>query len=513
MQGPSQDYSQTSRASSQLRGLPDGSWRYTYAVCSRPMTVRSTAHVFALEQLAFIVYIILMHPHVNENLSPAEEAKTQPDALPAFPITQPRSAWRLLANLTLNRVVAAGPWGVLTYRDFRLLWGGQLVSTAGTQMRVVAVAWQVYLLSGSALQLGALGLFQAIPTMTFSLVGGVIADAFDRRKLLLVTQITLALCSAALALLTLFHLINVPLIYVIAFISSAAGAFDFPTRQALIAKIVPNEHLTNAYSLNSLTFSLATVVGPTLGGFAIAELGIAGTYWFDVGSFVCVIIALILMQVDGRPANGHARPGIRSLAEGLNFLRRQPVLLSVMLLDFLAMLFGSTRSLLPIYAASLYRVGPEGLGILQAASSVGAVLATLFSGPIARLRRQGLGVILSIAAYGGCVMLFGFSTWSFALGLFFLAASGVADTVSTVLRNTIVQLATPDEVRGRVSSVYAIFAIGGPMLGQFEAGTFANFTTAPLAAIFGGLIVILCASLFGLLVPAIRHFRPSDKPV
>ena len=418
-----------------------------------------------------------------------------------------------VTNRAMHKLVAAGPWGVLKYRDYRLLWSGQLVSTAGSQMRVVAVAWQVYLLSHSAFQLGALGLFQAIPTICFSLVGGVIADAVDRRKLLLLTQITLTLCSLALALLTILNLISVPLIYAVAFVSSAAAAFDFPTRQALIARIVPAEELPNAYSLNSLTFSLATIIGPTLGGFTIAWVGVAGAYWCDVASFLCVILALIVMQVDARPGEGHARPGLRSLAEGFGFLRRHPVLFSVMLLDFFAMFFGSTRGLLPIYADRIYQVGPQGLGILQAAAPVGAVLATLFAGPILRLRSQGWGVVLSISVYGGLVVLFGFSSWSFALGLLLLAASGAADTVSTVLRNTIVQVGTPDEFRGRVSSVYAVFAIGGPMLGQFEAGTLANFTSAPAALVSGGLLVILTAGSLQLLVPSIRRFRSLEPAV
>ncbi len=412
----------------------------------------------------------------------------------------------------MTRLVAAGPWSVLAYRDFRLLWSGQLISAAGTQMRLVAVAWQVYLLSGSAFQVGALGLFQAIPTMVFSLVGGVIADAFDRRKLLLVTQITLALCSAALALLTVFHLINIPLIYTIAFLSSAAGAFDFPTRQALISKIVPGEQLTNAYSLNMLMFNLATIVGPTLGGFAIAGLGVAGAYWFDVASFLCVVVALLLMQVDGRPGEQRTAPGLASLLEGFRFLRLHPVIFSVMLLDFFAMFLGTTRSLLPIYAARIYNVGPQGYGFLQAAFSVGAVLAAFFSGPIARIQRQGVGIALAIAAYGACVLLFGLSSWSFALGLFFLAAAGVADMISTVLRSAVVQLGTPDEFRGRVSSVAAVFSIGGPMLGQFEAGSMAALTSAPLAASIGGLAVIAVTGLIFVLVPTIRVFRPLAKP-
>lgn len=451
-----------------------------------------------------------MSANVNENLS-VEQSADQPGEQLSLPDASPRSARRFLPGSVFTRFVAAGPWHALSYSDYRLLWSGQLVSTAGSQMRIVAVAWQVYVLSGSPLELGILGLLQAIPTMVFSLASGVIADAFDRRKLLLFTQISLALCSIALAALTIFNVISVPLIDLIAFVSAAVAAFDFPTRQALIAKIVPGEQLTNAYSLNSLTFSLATVIGPTLGGFTIAWVGVAGAYVCDVVSFLCVIVAIIMMQVDGRPGESRARPGLQSLVDGFGFLRRHPVLLAVMMLDFCAMLFGATRGLLPVYARSIYNVGPQGLGILQASAPVGAVLATFFSGPIARLRRQGLGVVLSIAAYGGFVVLFGLSSWSFALGLFFLAASGAADTVSTVLRSTIVQLGTPDDFRGRVSSVYAIFAIGGPMLGQFESGTVANFATAPIAMVGGGLLVILCAGLSSVLVPSIRRFRPLEK--
>ena len=464
-----------------------------------------------LSALSFSWYTISMSANVNENLS-IEQPKDPSGQHLSLPDASPQSARRLLPGSVFSRFVAAGPWQALSYSDYRLLWSGQLISTAGSQMRIVAVAWQVYLLSGSALQLGLLGLLQAIPTMVFSLMSGVIADAFDRRKLLLFTQVSLALCSTALALLTIFNLITVPLIYLIAFVSAAVAAFDFPTRQALIAKIVPGEQLTNAYSLNSLTFSLATVIGPTLGGFTIAWVGVAGAYWCDVASFLCVIVAIALMQVDGRPGEGRTRPGLQSMVDGFDFLRRHPVLLAVMMLDFCAMLFGATRGLLPIYAHNIYNVGPQGLGILQAAAPVGAVLATLFSAPIARLRRQGLGVVLSIAAYGGFVVLFGLSSWSFALGLFFLAASGAADTVSTVLRSTIVQLGTPDDFRGRVSSVYAIFAIGGPMLGQFESGAFADFASAPIAMVGGGLLVILCAGLSSALVPSIRRFRPTPKP-
>jgi len=456
-----------------------------------------------------IVYTITMSADVNENLVstaiPSEDQAEDQRALPARTL-------RGLGNRAFSRFVAAGPWRALGYRDYLLLWSGMLVSQAGSQMRVVAVAWQVYLLSHSALLLGALGLVQAIPTMLFSLVGGVIADAFDRRKLLLFTEVTLALCSTALALLTIFHLITIPIIYVIAVVSAAVGSFDYPTRQTLISKIVPTSQLTNAYSLNMLMFNLAVIVGPTLGGFAIAGLGVAGTYWFDVGSFGCVVIALLLMRVDGRPGEGHAAPGFQSLVEGMRFLRQHPVIFSVMLLDFCAMFFGSTRGLLPIYAAQIYHVGPQGLGVLLAATAVGAVVATFLSGPVGRWQRQGLGVILAIAAYGVCIVLFGLSAWSFVLGLAFLVASGAADMVSTVLRSTIAQLGTPDEFRGRVSSIYAVFSIGGPMLGQFEAGSLANLSTAPIAATIGGVLVIGSAALISALVPSVRRFIPPKEP-
>jgi MFS family permease len=217
------------------------------------------------------------------------------------------------------------------------------------------------------------------------------------------------------------------------------------------------------------------------------------------------------MRVDGRPGEGRATLGVQSLVDGIRFLGQHPVILSVMLMDFCAMFFGMTRSLLPVYAANIYHVGAQGLGLLLAATGVGAVIAAFFAGPIARIRRQGLGVVLGIAAYGACVALFGLSTWSFVMGLFFLAAAGAADMISTVLRSAIVQLGTPDDFRGRVSSVNAVFSIGGPMLGQFEAGTLANSLTAPIAAIIGGLIVMGSAGLFSFLVPSIRRFLPSKS--
>lgn len=442
-----------------------------------------------------------MCAHVNEPLS-VEQPEEHPNEHASLPTALPNGARRFLAGRAFTRLVAAGPWGVLAYRDYRLLWSGQLLSTTGSEMRFVAIGWQVYLLSHSPLQLGILGLLQAIPIILFSLASGVIADAVDRRKLLLFTQITLAL-------LTIFDLIRVPVIYLLVFVSSAAAAFDFPTRQALIAQMVPNQHLTNAYALNTLSFRLAILIGPTLGGFTIAWVGVAGAYWCDVASFLRVIVATLLMRVDGRPGTGRARASLQSLVDGFDFLRHQPVLLGVMLLDFCAMFFAFTPGLLPIYAASIYHVGPQGLGILQAAAPVGALpTALFFSGSIAQLRRQGLGMVLSIAAYGGLVVLFGFASWSFALGLFFLAASGAAETVSSVLRSTIVLVNTPDAFRGRMSAVYALFGTGGPMLGQLEAGVFANIATAPIAMIGGGLLVILCVGVSAVLVPSMRRFRP-----
>ncbi len=400
-----------------------------------------------------------------------------------------------------------GPWKVLRNRNYALLFWGQLISSAGTQMQVVAVAWQVYLLTNSAIALGLIGLLQAIPRLIFSLVGGVFADVFDRRKLLIVIELVLAAMSAVLALCTILHVINIVIIFVVVLIAASVSAFEFPTRQAIIPGLVRREEMADALSLSMVMMQLTFIIGPTAGGFAIAWIGVANTYWFDVISYFVVIGSLLLMVVPRIPAEKRAQASIGALVDGMKFLRAHPVILAVLSLDFFATFFGSPRALLPIYASDILHIGPQGLGILMAATPIGAVALAPFTGLIGRISRQGLGVVLAIIVWGLCITAFGLSPTPLWLGVLFLAGAGAADMVSMILRGLVIQLTTPDEFRGRISAVNAMFVIGGPMLGQFESGLVAGLFTPEFSVVSGGLACIFATLAIVALVPSLLRVK------
>jgi MFS family permease len=396
---------------------------------------------------------------------------------------------------------------VLRQRDYALLFWGQLISAAGTQMQVVAVAWQVLLLTNSPVALGLIGLAQGIPRLVFSLVGGVFADVFDRRKMLLIVNLILACTSAVLALCTNFQVINVAIIYGVVLVSASVSAFEFPTRQAVIPSLVPRERLADAMSLSMVAMQLTIIVGATLGGFVLATVGVANTYWVDVGSYFAVIGALLFMAVPRVPAEKRARAGFGAMAEGMRFLRAHPIILAVLSLDFFATFFGSPKALLPVFAQDIYHAGAQGLGMLLAATSIGAVVMTPLTGWVSRRSAKGLGVVVAVLAWGGCIVVFGAVPGPLWIGVVLLAGAGAADMFSMILRGLIVQLTTPDEMRGRISSVNAMFVIGGPMLGQFESGVVAGIFTPRISVITGGLACIVAALGVAALVPGVLRAK------
>jgi len=413
-----------------------------------------------------------------------------PLASPAVPMKKPFNTWSVLRN-----------------RNYALLFWGQLISATGTQMQIVAVAWQVYLLTHSAIALGIIGLLQAIPRLLLSLVGGVFADRFDRRKLLLVIEAAMATSSVALALCTHFQVINLVIIYIVVLISASVSAFEFPTRQAIIPTLVPRSQLASAVSLSSVMMQLTFVIGAAFGGYTVVWFGLVNTYWLDVFSYLVVIGSILLMVVPRIPLEKRAKAGPRALMDGIHFLRSHPIILAVLSLDFFATFFGSPRALLPIYASDILHVGPTGLGILLAATSMGAVALAPFTGLIGRIPRQGLGVVLSIIGWGICIAAFGFSSGPLWLSVFLLAGAGAADMVSMILRSLIIQLTTPDEFRGRISSVNAMFVIGGPMLGQFESGLVASFTTPQFSVISGGVACIIVTLIIAACIPGLLRTK------
>jgi len=400
---------------------------------------------------------------------------------------------------------ASGRLVALRSRDFRLLLAGQVVSLTGTQMQQVAVVWQLYLLTGSPLALGMLGLFRVAPIVLFALGGGVLADAFDRRKLMLLTQSALALVSVTLAVLAHAQKTTPAAIYALAFVAGAATAFDSPARQALVPRLVDKSQLSNALSLYVTVFQVGTIAGPALGGLLLATTGPTFIYVVDVLSYGAVIGALLALR-HRHTGHGGSPISLRAIAEGLRFLRGAPIIWSTMLLDFVATFFAGSLLLLPIFADQLLHVGPRGLGLLYAAQPAGAALTGAALSSMRTIRRQGPAVLWSVAVYGGSIALFGLSPW-FWLSFLLLAISGAADMVSAVIRNIVRQSLTPDELRGRMSSVVMIFFMGGPQLGEVEAGAVARLFGARVSVASGGALCVLAAAAAAVLVPQLRRYE------
>ncbi|MET0624348.1 MAG: MFS transporter [Pyrinomonadaceae bacterium] len=399
---------------------------------------------------------------------------------------------------------AAAPrssFAALRHRDFRLLWLGQFFSLTGSQMQLVTVNWHVYLLTrpsgeaAAAAALGLVGLVRVLPIVVCSLVGGVVADAVDRKRLIVITQTVMLLSAAALAAVTASGGEQVWPIYALTALSSAAVAFDNPARQALLPALVPARDFPNAVSLGFVSFQIAMVSGPVLGGVVLARFGPTAVYVYNAFSFLAVIVAVLLMRAAGKgKAEELARVSVESLKEGLRFVWRTPIMVQTMSLDFVATFFASATALLPIFARDVLKVGEQGYGVLAAASAAGAVA----TGLLLTARRTGWGrpgfaVLVSVAVYGAATVGFGLSR-SYWLSLVMLALTGAADTVSTVIRQTIRQLITPDRLRGRMTSVNMIFFMGGPQLGELEAGLVAAALGAPFSVVLGG---VCCLAAVG----------------
>ncbi|MBI4785665.1 MAG: MFS transporter [Chloroflexi bacterium] len=400
----------------------------------------------------------------------------------------------------------SSPFVALQYRDFRLLWFGQLISLAGSHMQLVTINWHIYILTGSAVALGLTGLVRVLPIIIFSLIGGVFADAHDRRRVLLVTQSLMMTFAALLGLVTSVGWAAAWVVYLLAACASATMAFDQPARQALTPNLVSREHLTNALTLNNMMMQAAAIVGPALAGFVIAGLGIAAVYWINAASFLAVLVALVFLRTPTQERVGAAKITLSALTEGIRFVRQSKIILSTMLLDFFATFFSSASALLPIFARDILRVGPEGLGVLYAAESAGAIIAGIGMSLKGTVRRQGWVLLLSVGLYGVATALYGASEW-FWLSFLLLAGVGAADTVSMILRNTIRQLATPDHIRGRMTSVNMIFFMGGPQLGNLEAGIVAALIGAPLSVITGGIATVVAVIVMAWFVPQLRNYR------
>lgn len=397
------------------------------------------------------------------------------------------------------------------------MWVGQLISVTGSQMQWVAINWHIYVLTRSALALGSVGLVRVIPIILCSLLGGVVADAVDRKRLILATQLVMLMSAGVLSLFTASGMQTIWPIYLLTAVSSAAVAFEAPARQALLPALVPPEDFQNAVSLYLIVFHVSMIAGPAIAGLLLSSYSPALIYAINAASFLAVICALLMIRASGRAtaAQGEeaARVSFSALREGLQFVWRTPIIVQTMTLDFIATFFASATALLPIFATEILHVGARGLGVLAAAPAVGSVLTALVMARLGTLRRQGAIVIGAVAMYGAATIMFGLSR-IFWLSLLSLAVTGAADTVSTVLRQTIRQLSTPNNLRGRMTSVNMIFFMGGPQLGEMEAGAVATLTgSAAIAVVTGGIGCLAAVLLAALMARSLLSYEGTREGI
>lgn len=398
-------------------------------------------------------------------------------------------------------------------RDYRLLWSGQAISIAGRMITAVVLPYQVYVLTHDVLAVGFLSIVQLVPILVFSLGGGAVADAIDRRKLLLVTQVALEVVTVALVAVALLDAPPLWAIYALAFVAAGLGSVDQPARASAIPRLVPAERLQSAIALNQLVFNAGAVVGPAIGGIVVATVGIAAAYAIDAITYTASIVSLMLMRPIP-PSAGAVRPSLAAIAEGLRFAWRRRPVLATFVVDLMAMVFGSPRSLFPAMALDVFGVGAAGLGLLTSATALGAMVAALFAGWTTRVRRQGLAVLIAVTVWGLGIAGFGLFTFSFPLALLCLAIASGADVFSAVLRSYIVQTLTPDSLRGRVSSIHVLVVTGGPRIGDAEAAAVAAITSPATSVVAGGVLTVIGAAALALVMPEFRHLevRPEDAP-
>lgn len=415
----------------------------------------------------------------------------------------------------------------LRHHDFRLMWAGQLISTIGTEMQYAALNWHIMTLlrgetvsatilgqpvtlDAAALGLGATGLARVVPIVLCALPGGLAADALDRRRILLVTQSASGLIALALGILTLRGDLSLPAMYALIALGAMAVAFDNPARQSLVPRLVPREHLANAVSLNTLMWQIATILGPALTGILMGLVGleVGLLYVLNGLSFFAVVLALLALRYRGAAGVNVAGLGWRALLDGFRFTFDTKIIWSTMLLDFLATFFSSARTLLPLIASEILRLDVAGYGLLATAQSVGAVAAGVVMAWRRELDRQGPVLLASVVIYGAATALLGLSG-VFAFSYLCLAVTGAADTVSTVIRGSVRQLMTPDPLRGRMTAVNMVFFMGGPQLGELEAGLVAAAFGVPAAIVSGGVATILLTAWIARRYPMLRTLDDS----
>ncbi len=411
-------------------------------------------------------------------------------------------------NGTSNK--SLDPYAPLRHRDYRLLLAGRFITTFTGQMVSFAIAWELWLRTNNAFALGLVGLVQVIPVILFSLPGGHVADQYNRKRIVIATQALLAVCSLGLLALSYFQGTLV-LIYLCLLGIGVSRSFNDPATSTLLPGTVPPELFASAATWDSSTFQIAAILGPALaGGIAALAGSVTVIYLIDaLGAFTFI---LLVSLIKGRPlALARKAATLESLKEGVRFVRGERVILAAISLDMFAVLLGGAVTLLPIYATDILKVGPQGLGLMRAAPSIGALVMALLQAHLPPLKRAGRSLLLAVTGFGLATIVFGLST-AFWLSLAMLALLGALDNISVVIRRTLILTRTPDEMRGRISAVNSIFIGASNELGGFESGLTAGLFGPVISVVAGGIGTVLVVLAVARIWPEMRRLKTLDAP-
>jgi MFS family permease len=435
--------------------------------------------------------------------SPPDEPPGPPD-LPAE-IQRPGLLGWALARL---KHVAMDVTPLRESRQFRLLWSGQFVSDLGSHITMVAVPFQIFQITNSTLAVGLAGVCYLVPLATLPLVGGSIADAIDRRKLLIASNLVLPATVGALALNATPGHAHLWVLYAMSTLLASTYALTSPAYRSLPAMLLPKEILPSAFAMETAGHSFGSLLGPAVAGLLIATVGLRGTYLIDVATYL-VAAGTVLAMAPVPPAKDAERAGLASMLEGLRFIRGRRVLQTTFTIDLNAMIFGMPTALFPAFAKDILHSGPAVVGYLYAAPAGGALLASLLSGRAKHVRRQGLACMIAVAIWGAAIAGFGFSRGLW-LALAMLGVAGAADLVSGIYRSTILQTVAPDAMRGRLSGIELAVVATGPSLGDIEAGAVGALVSVPFAVVSGGLACVAGVAAIALLVPQFARYDAQD---
>jgi MFS family permease len=390
------------------------------------------------------------------------------------------------------------------YPQFRRLWMGYIVTLMGSQLTTVAVAYQVYTITKNNLDVGLVSLVQLVPALAGSILGGSVADAIDRRRVLIVCQCAMAISSVGLAMNAAASHPHLWVIYLCAAVTAGFNGADSPTRLAVQANLVPREDFAAANTIRQLLQQVSYIAGPGLAGLLIAVFHLRVVFLVDVATYFVAIAAVASMK-PLPPAGGGRKFGLKSIGEGFAYLKGRQVIQGCFVADLNAMVFGIPTALFPALAIHHFHGGSKTLGLLYLGSNIGSFLMAFFSGWTARIRRQGIAVLVAIAIYGLFIIGFG-ATHILILALALLACSGASDVISAVFRNTIIQTEVPDQLRGRISAINIAAINGGPRLGNTESGIVAQLTSTQVSVISGGIAVVLGVFAMAKFMPKFRDY-------